>query len=150
MVIGAALYHALFQAQFDRVINLKSELEDQLNERDHELEQLSKFKAQHSVIKSLQIRFEDGPVTASLDEPTKSRLKAKLHDDLQVLEGSSMYEIDREARLARELLTGKVYKDKDKNFNLEIKTVLVVENRLQVWVSVTLKGPELNTSSPKN
>ena len=61
-----------------------------------------------------------------------------------------MYEIDREARLARELLTGKVYKDKDKNFNLEIKTVLVVENRLQVWVSVTLKGPELNTSSPKN
>ncbi|OXM15282.1 hypothetical protein [Paenibacillus herberti] len=148
MIIGAALYHSLFQAQFDRVINLKGELEDQLNERDNELEKLSKFKQQHSVIKTIQIRFEDGPGTAGLDEPTKSRLKAQLHDDLLVLEGHSIYEIDRESRLARELLAEKVYRDKDKRFALNIKTVLVAENRLQVWVNIRLLGPELSGNTP--
>ncbi|MCM3747967.1 hypothetical protein M3223_11455 [Paenibacillus pasadenensis] len=148
MIIGAALYHSLFQAQFDRVINLKGELEDQLNERDYELEQLSKFKKQHSVIKTVQIRFEDSPGAAGMDEPAKSRLKAQLHDDLIVLVGRSMYEIDRESRLARELLAGKVYRDRDKRFALDIKTVLVVDNRLQVWVSVRTLGPELSGGSP--
>jgi len=150
IVIGAALYQALFQAQFDRIANLKSELEGQLNERDNEIEKLTKFNQQSSIIKSLQIRFEDGPVTASLDEPTKTRLRKMLHDDLKVLEGHSVFDIDRESRLARELLAGKIYKDKDKNLLLEIKTVLVVENRLQVWVSVSQKGPEMNSSAKQD
>ncbi|QJC53009.1 hypothetical protein HGI30_16480 [Paenibacillus albicereus] len=146
MVIGAAVYHSLFQAQFDRAANQIGRLEDQLNERDSDLSKLNQFKELHSVIKTVQIRFEDGGDADSLDEPTKSRLKALLHKDLLVLEGRSVYEIDRESRLARELLAGKVYRDKDKSFTLEIKTALVVDNKLQVWASIRRRGPELSSS----
>lgn len=147
MVIGAAFYHALFQAQFDRAANQIGKLEDQLNERDNDLSKLNQFKEQHSVIKTVQIRFEESSDAAGLDEPMKARLKAMLHKDLLVLEGQSIYEIDRESRLARELLAGKVYRDKDKSFSLEIKTVLVVDNKLQVWASIRRRGPEISSSA---
>ncbi|AJY75986.1 hypothetical protein [Paenibacillus beijingensis] len=143
MIIGAAIYHALFQTQFDHLVNLKSELEQKLDQHENDLKQLNQFRDKHTVIKSIQIKFEEnasGRTAGSLDEPTKGRLRESLKADLNVFIGSSIYDIDREAKLARQLLTGKVYNDGSKRYVVEMKTVLVVDNVLQVWVKVSVSN----------
>lgn len=145
MIIGAAVYHALFQAQFDRLVNLKSELEQKLDQYESDLKRLNQFRDKHMIIKSILIKFEEsesGGKSRPLDEPTKGRLREKLKADLNVFIGSSIYDIDREAKLARQLLSGKMYQDGGKRYAVEIKTALVVDNVLQVWVKVSVSSLE--------
>jgi len=61
-------------------------------------------------------------------------LKRKLRDNLEVLLGHSIYDIDSDAKIARLLLDQKVYTDiYKKDYTVQIKTMLVVDNVLRVW-----------------
>jgi hypothetical protein len=53
-----------------------------------------------------------------------------------------VYDIDSEARLARLLLNGKVYKGlKDAEYLVEIRTVLVADGTMTVWVTARPRLP---------
>ena len=69
-----------------------------------------------------------------MGELTKSELKRRLKKELSVFIGSSIYKIDYNAEMARLLLNGKIYTDVNgKDYSVEIKTMLIVENVLRVW-----------------
>ncbi|MCQ6558560.1 hypothetical protein [Paenibacillus mendelii] len=133
MIVGAIVYHSIFLVNFEAIKNMNGQLEEKLNQYEEDMKQLKKFKTQHTVIKSiLPILEKDSK--SPLDELTQTALKKELRDNLTVLIGRSIYEIDSDAKMARLLLSGKVYADiYKKDYTVEIKTMLVVDNVLQVW-----------------
>lgn len=143
ILIGAIIYNSLFQARFNSLISLKSELEMKLDQYEADIDNLKKFKDQHTVIKSIlpRIETENGASTAKpkLDLVTEAELIKRIKEDLSVFIGQSIYEIDSDAMFARKLLAKKVYSNVlRKDYTVEITTMLVVDNVLQVWVKVRL------------
>jgi hypothetical protein len=62
-------------------------------------------------------------------------LLRQLKEDLSIFVGRSIYDIDSDAKLARLLLERKTYMDiNGKDYSAELKTVLLAENVLQIWV----------------
>ncbi|MFC4809282.1 hypothetical protein [Paenibacillus sp. GCM10023250] len=138
-ILGAMAYHAVFFMNFDALRETNTELEDKLSDYEDRLVKLNQFKDQHTVVKSVQPilldRKEEAPVL-ELDEQTKLELKAKLKKDLSVFLGTSIYKINTNAELARLLLNDKTYLVAgNKEFTVQIHTMLVVDNVLQVWFS---------------
>jgi hypothetical protein len=141
MIIGAIVYNSIFLARFEALITLKSELEVQLEQYEQDIKNLNQFKNQHTVIKSVlpRIEKEAGQDTKRprLDQVTEAELIKRIKEDLKSFLGRSIYEIDSDARFARKLLERKVYMDvHNKDFTIEVNTILVVDNILQVWVEV--------------
>ncbi|UVI31887.1 hypothetical protein [Paenibacillus spongiae] len=131
LIVGAIVYHSIFLLNFEAIKNMNGQLEEKLNQYETDIKQLKQFKTQHTVIKSVLPIIEQD---LKLDELTQTALKKKLRDNLKVLIGRSIYEIDSDAKMARLLLSGKVYTDiYKKDYTVEIKTMLVVDNVLQVW-----------------
>lgn len=143
MLIGAIVFNSIYISQFNALISLKSDLEMQLEQYEQDIKLLKQFKNQHTVIKSIlpRIEQETGQNTArpQLDRVTEAELIKRIKEDLSSFLGQSIYEIDSNAQFARKLLERKVYTDVfSKDYSIEVKTVLVVDNVLHVWITVRL------------
>ncbi|GGD74166.1 hypothetical protein [Paenibacillus nasutitermitis] len=136
-IIGAAVYQSIFFMNFNALKNVTMEMEDRLQQYEDDIKRLNQFKDQHTVIKSIQPVLEQArekTKVKTLDELTKAELKRRIKEDLGVLIGRSIYDIDSDAKLARLLLERKVYMNvHDGDYVVEIKTMLVVDNMLRVW-----------------
>lgn len=137
MVIGAIVLNSLFIAKFQALYLTQDELETKLEQYERDLKELTQSKNQYTVIKSIQLRLEDSDYHRThLDKVTEAELIREVKEDLSVLIGQSIYEIDSDAKLTRQLLGKKVYTDiNGKDFTVELKTVLLTEYKLQIWMS---------------
>jgi hypothetical protein len=146
-IAGAVLYNGIFHAHFDALVSLNGELESRLEQYEQDLRHLHRFRDQHTVIKSIQPFIEENRSAAETDAPpldarTVAELKRRIKKDLLVLSGRSIYDIDSEARLVRILLDRKVYRGIfERDYDVEIKTMLVIDNILKVWVNVSPHNP---------
>ncbi|WP_169087016.1 hypothetical protein [Paenibacillus sp. PL91] len=141
MIIGAIVYNSFYLAEFQALIILKSELEVKLEQYEQDIQSLKQFKNQHTVIKSILPRIEKEAGQNSgrpdFDHVTEAELIKRIKEDLQSFLGQSIYTIDSDAKFARKLLEKKVYMDVyNKDYTIEVKTILVVDNVLQVWIKV--------------
>ncbi|GFN33842.1 hypothetical protein [Paenibacillus xylaniclasticus] len=134
-IIGAAVYHSIFMSSYDKVAQLNYDLQEQLEQSSRDIELLNKYKHQHTVIKSIVpiILKEEEP----LNELAEAELKKRLKEDLSVFIGTSIYQIDDNAEFASKLLKDKIYVGvRGSDYRITIRTVLVADNVLQVWVRV--------------
>ena len=143
MLLGAIIYNSIYIARFEYIIIEKSELEAKLEQYEQDIKNLNQFKNQHTVIKSIlpRIEAEAGQKTSRppIDKITEAELIKRVKEDLSVFIGQSIYEIDSNAQFARKVLERKVYRDvSGKDYSIEIKTMLVSDNVLHVWLTVRL------------
>lgn len=141
MLIGAIVFNSLYHSQVELLIIRNSELKVKIAQLEGDLQKFQQFKNQHTVIKSVLPRIEQeagqNTTRPNIDKVTEAELIKRIKADLSSFIGQSIYEIDSDAQLARKLLERKVYTDVySKDYSIEIKTVLVVENVLRVWVTV--------------
>jgi len=141
MIVGAAVFNSIYVAQFEALVTLKGELEMKLEQYETDIKQLNQYKEKHTVIKSVQPRIKlaesKKDTNAELDKLTETELIKRIKEDLSSFLGQSIYEIDSDAKLARKLLERKVYTDiSEKDYTIDVKTVLVVDNVLHVWIEV--------------
>jgi type II secretory pathway component PulK len=137
MVLGAVVLNSLFVAKFQAQYETQSELEDKLEQYEQDLIRLAQYKNQHTVIKSIQLRLEDNAnQRGKMDKVTEAELIRRVKDDLSIFIGRNIYDIDSDAKLTRQLLGEKVYTDVNgKDFTVELRTVLLSEYKLQIWMS---------------
>ncbi|MFC5704306.1 hypothetical protein ACFPVX_23700 [Cohnella faecalis] len=133
-IVGAAAFNGLANGQLDKAIQRNYELRDQLNDLDSKLRQANQFKSKQTVIKTIRPFIESPQGKTDLDIVTETELKNRLKNDLSIFLGRSIYTIDSDALLARKLLARKIYVDiGGKDYAVSVKTILVVEQELQVW-----------------
>ncbi|RIX46334.1 hypothetical protein D3P08_26385 [Paenibacillus nanensis] len=139
MVLGAVVLNSLFVAQFQALYETQKELEDKLEQYEQDLDMLTQYKNQHTVIKSVQLRLEhDGNKRVKLDKVTEAELIRRVKEDLAIFIGRNIYDIDSDAKLTRQLLGEKIYTDVNgKDFTVELRTVLLSEYKLQIWMTAS-------------
>ncbi|PZD94249.1 hypothetical protein DNH61_17690 [Paenibacillus sambharensis] len=146
MIVGAAVYNGILVAKFEALVTQNGDLEVKLEQYEQEIRKLNRYKNQNSVIKTVHTHVErrrtEKTEQGSLDAATEAALRKIIKEDLSVFEGRSIYEIDSDARFARLLLDRKVYTVLGNDYTVEIKTALVVDNTLTVWVTAEPRAPE--------
>lgn len=136
MVLGSVVYNAIFHASYNQLWQENQDLRIQKKQFEHDIKTLKKYSNQQTVIKEIKIRAEqqDPP----LDSIVVKEILVQVGEDLEVLRGRSVYEIDTDSKIARTLLDRKTYKVREKNYTIQIKTMLVAESVLQIWISITI------------
>lgn len=136
MIVGSVVYNSLFHASYNRLWNENKDLQIQLAQSEETLRTLKKYSKRQSIIKEIKIRVEEQDQDTPLDEPSVKEIIQKLQKELAVLRGRSMYEIDADGKLARTLLNQKSYDVRGKTYSIQIRTMLVSEGVLQIWVEL--------------
>lgn len=145
IIIGAITLNIFHTAQFEALYNLRVELEEKLTQYEEDIQNLSQYKSQHTVIKSLKLKIEEESNETErpkLDSLTQSELLKQVREDLSIFIGQSIYDIDSNAQFARKILEKRVYSGiLGNDYTIEMKTVLLVDNTLQVWMTVRKYAP---------
>jgi len=144
-IVGAVVLNTLHVVQFEAYYDDRMELQSRIIQYEQNIQNLSNYKSQHTVIKSLNLKIEEESNESArpkLDAMAQSELLKQVREDLSILIGQSIYDIDSNAQFARKILEKKVYRDiLGHDYTIELKTVLLVDNTLQVWMSVRKYTP---------
>lgn len=131
MIVGAAVFNAMILDQTNRIMTQNYEIKEQLDLAEKQLQ----ANRQVSVIRSIVVFVLKPADKPALDAVSELELKKAMLADLKILIGLSVYDIGSDAQLVRKLLDGKVYTNiGGKDLNVNIRTMLVADSVLQVWV----------------
>ncbi|UQZ35918.1 hypothetical protein C2I18_21685 [Paenibacillus sp. PK3_47] len=139
MVVGSVLYNAIFHAGYNVLWLTNQDLRVQIEQYRKDIETLKKYNNTSTVIREIKLRAEDtkGKAgTSALDPATIKEIISKMSADLEPMRGRSMFDIDTDGKLARLLLDGKIYIVREKDYAVTIRTMLVMEGVLQIWVEI--------------
>lgn len=134
MVAGSIAFNIVFQTSYNKLWVENKDLQIQLYQAEEDNKTLKKYHKRSTVIKEIQVRVEERD--PPLDTLAVKEVVQQLHEELEVLRGRSIFEIDSDAKMARTLLNRKIYAVRDKEYAIQVKTMLVSEGVLQVWVDI--------------
>lgn len=134
MVAGSIVYNMIYQTSYNKLWVENKDLQIQLFQAEEDNKTLKKYRKHSTVIKEIQIRVEERD--PPLDTLAVKEVVQQLHGELEVLRGRSIFEIDSDAKMARTLLNRKIYLVREKEYAIQVKTMLVSDGVLQVWVDI--------------
>ncbi|WP_150267206.1 hypothetical protein [Paenibacillus tepidiphilus] len=139
MVAGSVLYNSIFHAGYSVLWRDNQEMRLEMEQYRKDIQTLKKYNNTSTVIREIKLRAEesrDKDGEAALDPATAKEIVVKMTKDLEPMRGRSMFEIDTDGKLARLLLDGKIYIVREKEYAVSIRTMLVMEGVLQIWVEI--------------
>ncbi|MHA0857775.1 hypothetical protein [Paenibacillus sp. CMAA1364] len=136
IIIGSILYNTIYHASYNSLWQENQDLLIRIKQYELDNNSLKKYSNRQTVIKEIKIRAEqqDPP----LDSLIEKDILLKVSKDVEVLRGRSVYEIDTDSKLTRALLHRKTYIARDKDYIIQIKTMLVADSVLQIWISISV------------
>ncbi|OKP75741.1 hypothetical protein A3844_10290 [Paenibacillus helianthi] len=139
MVVGSVMYNAIFHMGYNVLWLNNQALRVQIEQYRKDIQTLKKYNNTSTVIREIKLRTEESTGkegTAPLDPVTMKEIIRKMSTDLEPMRGRSMFDIDTDGKLARLLLDGKIYIVREKEYAVRIRTMLVMEGVLQIWVEI--------------
>ncbi|AIQ68044.1 hypothetical protein [Paenibacillus graminis] len=140
MVVGSIMYNAVFHMGYNVLWLNNQDLRVQIEQYRKDIQTLKKYNNTSTVIREIKLRTEDSKAkegAAALDPVTVKEIIRKMSTDLEPMRGRSMFDIDADGKLARLLLDGKIYIVREKEYAVRIRTMLVMEGVLQIWVEIS-------------
>ncbi|CAM2969543.1 hypothetical protein PASE110613_09990 [Paenibacillus sediminis] len=134
MIVGSIFYNVIFQMSYNHLWLTNKDLQIQIEQYKEDIKTLKKYNNRPTVIKEIKVRVEEPDKV--LDSLVVKEIVQKLQKDLEVLRGRNIFEIDSDSRMTRILLDRKIYSVRDKDYSIQIKTMLVMEGVLQIWVEL--------------
>lgn len=138
MVAGSVAYNTIFHTGYNVLWLQNQEFQLQIEQYRKDIETLKKYNNTSTVIREIRLRAEEakGKEGDALDPLIVKEVLSKMSKDLAPMRGRSMFDIDTDGKLARLLLDSKVYQVRDKEYTVRIRTMLVMEGVLQIWVEI--------------
>ncbi len=134
-VIGCAVFMVVYQHNFNELILYNVSLQTEIEDLQTQLNALSEDRNQHSTIHAIQIEIEKAE--PKLETFIENEIKNRVKRSLGSLVGQSSDTLN--PAMARELFGEKLYPDiRDKDYIVNIRTMLVSQGTLHIWVSVRM------------
>jgi hypothetical protein len=142
LVVGSAVYSALENTVVNQTILDNYKLQDEVNSLKEDLKDIQQVRKEN-VIHQITPYIEVPKNKPDLDILTVTELKKALKEDLSIFIGRSIYTINTDAKFAERLLKKKIYNPiGDRDYEVSVKTMLVVDGVLQVWVVAVVHLPK--------
>lgn len=136
-IIGAAVYHAMHLHQFNELMMMNIDLQDRLAHYKAEAEDLLRYKNRRTIVKSIEVHIYEPATGTALPQAHETEIRRRLLKDLSGLKGRDVFQIDEHSKLVEGLLANKIYPDvHEKDYSVLLRTMLVTEGVLHVWVDV--------------
>ncbi|MGG3282109.1 hypothetical protein [Paenibacillus solani] len=135
MVVGSIVYNSLYHASYNKLWLVNEQQQLKIAQYEEDIKSLKKYSKQSTVIKEIKIRSEQND-KQPLDPLIIKELVRLMGEDLAALRGRNVFDIDTDSKLTRSLLSDKIYTVREKDYKVQIKTMLVMEGVLQIWVSI--------------
>jgi hypothetical protein len=141
MIAGGMVYNAIWHVSFNELWKNNQDLQFQLQQAQEDNKTLRKYSNRQTVVKEIKLIAEETSAE-KIDSINLKELLRRVIRDLEVLRGRDMFEIDSDSKLVRMLLHQKKYTVRDKEYTIQVKTMLVMEGVLQIWLEAKEKLPE--------
>lgn len=139
MVVGSVVYNAIFHMGYNILWLNNQALRVQNEQYQKDIKTLKKYNNTSTVIREIKIRAEENKIkesTGAMDPVIVKEIISEMGTDLEPMRGRSMFDIDTDGKLARLLLDDKIYMVREKEYAVRIRTMLVMEGVLQIWVEI--------------
>ncbi|UJF34726.1 hypothetical protein [Paenibacillus hexagrammi] len=133
-IIGAAIYMSIHQHTYNQ---LYIEMHKYLEERDElkgDIEDLIKTRNKQALINAVHVYLIQNQ-DELISEDIQKEIESEVKNELKLVIGQKAAYV-RDARpLYEKLITQRVYMLHDKKYTIDVKSIILIQTELSVWVS---------------
>jgi hypothetical protein len=134
-IIGCAAFTAIYHHHLNSVLIQNKQLSSDNEKLMQDNETYKKSKNQMNIINRVEVVVESGDLGA-LDQVTEQELERRVRNDLNVIKGLKIATFSESPHIYQRLLAQKTYHDvSDKDYTVNVKTMLLIQTELKVWVA---------------
>jgi cell division protein FtsL len=134
-IIGCAVFTGIYHHQMNSLLIQNKQLMAENDKLNQDNNTFKKSKNQQSVINRIEVIIESGELNP-LDKVTEQELERRLRNDLSVIKGLKIASFSESPHIYQRLLAQKTYHDiLDKDYTVNVKTMLLLQTELKVWVT---------------
>jgi hypothetical protein len=134
IVIGSALFMALYQHNFNILYLENQRLITENNELRKELEPLVRKHNNPFTVRQMKVYMQSANSNNPLDDAAASDLRQLLQNDLELLRGRSIDSIAESLVIARGIIRRKIYRlPGAQEYTLDIPFIIVKNSELTIW-----------------
>jgi cell division protein FtsL len=133
-IIGCAVFTAIYHHHLNFLLIQNKELKAENEKLSQDINSYKKSKNQQSTINQVEVVVESGDLNA-LDKVTEQEIERRVRSDLSVVKGQKIASFAESPHVYQRLLSQKTYHAiLDKDYTVNVKTMLLIQTELKVWV----------------
>lgn len=133
-VIGSAVFMSIFHHNLNAALIKNRELQAENEKLIQDNNSYKKNRNQLSTINKIEVMVESADLDP-LDKVTEKEIEKRVRNDLKVVIGLKVSTFAESPHIYQQLLSQKTYHAiLDKDYLVNMKTMLLVQNELKVWV----------------
>jgi cell division protein FtsL len=133
-IIGCALFTAIYHHHLNFALVQNKELRSENEKLEQDINTIKKSRNQMSTVNQIEVIVESGDLNP-LDKVTAQEIERRVRNDLDIIKGQRIAAIAESPHVYQRLLAQKTYHAiLDKDYTVNVKTMLLIQNELKVWV----------------
>lgn len=134
-IIGCAVFTAVFHHHLNLLLIKNKELQAENEKLVQDNNSYKKSRNQQSTINQFDVIVESGDLNP-LDKVTEQEIERRVRNDLSVVKGQKISAFSESPHVYQRLLAQKTYHGiLDKDYIVNVKTMLLIHTELKVWVT---------------
>ncbi|MNI04121.1 Sporulation membrane protein YtrI [compost metagenome] len=138
-VIGSAIYMSIHQQQFSVMYVQMHKYQEENAKLKQDVESLNKYRSKQSLISTVHVYLQNQDDTEPFTEDIQQEIEGDVKKELKIVVGQkASYVIDARP-LYEKLISQKSYQIHDKHYLVEVKSMVLVQSELSVWITAKVK-----------
>jgi len=138
-IIGSAVYMSIFQHNYNLLyVQLHKYMEENADLR-RDIDSLNKTRNKMALINVVNVYLVPSELEELPSEDIQKEIEGSVKNDLKLVVGQKAAYV-RDARpLYEQLIHQKLYSIHDKNYVIEVKSIVLVQTELSIWITAKEK-----------
>lgn len=139
LIIGCAIYMSMHQHHFSLLYVQMNKLQEENKDLKLDLESLNKYRNKQSIINIVHVYLENPPDKEPFTADIQKKIEAAVKEELKLVIGQKVAYVSDARPLYERLISQKVYSIQDKLYEIQVKSMVLVQNEFSVWITAEVK-----------
>jgi hypothetical protein len=144
LIIGCAVYMSMHQHHFSLLYIQMHKLQGENIELKKDLESLKKSRNMQSIINVVHVYLQNPPEAEPLTADIQKEIEVAIKEELKLILGQKVAYVTDARPLFEKLISQKTYLIHDKQYSIDVKSMVLVQTELSIWITAKVKRAVTN------
>lgn len=138
-IIGSAIFMSIFQKNFNLMYIKMHNYQQENAKLLLDIDYLNKTRNKQTLVSSINVYLQNPEDQEKLSENIQKEIESLIKQELKLAIGQKAAYVRDAQSLYEQLISQKILLIHDKNYSVQVKTIILIQNELTLWITAKEK-----------
>jgi hypothetical protein len=140
-IIGSAIFMSIYQRNFNLMYIKMHNYQEENTKLMQDIDSLNKTRNKQTLVSFINVYLQNPENEEILSENIQKEIESMVKKELKLAIGQKAAYVRDAQTLYEQLISQKILTIHDKNYTVQVKSIILVQTELTVWITAKEKRP---------